>query len=160
MTKKLNVYLDTSVINFLFAEDSPEKQNLTVQFFEDYARLGKIEAYISDVVVVEINRTPDREKKRNLRSVRDKYGLKLLDIDMDEIEPLVDKYLEREIIPLKKVEDAQHIAIATVKEMDVLVSWNFRHLANIKIERKVLLVNNEMGYYYPLRLTTPLEVMG
>ena len=160
MRKKLKVYLDTSVINFLFAEDAPEKKEITIDFFENCIDVGKIEAFISDVVLVEINRTPDEKRKRKLRSVRDKYELQLLEVDMNEIGSLVDKYLNQKIIPQHKVDDARHIAIATVKEMDVLVSWNFKHLANIKIERKVTLVNHEMGYYYPLRLTTPMEVMG
>ncbi len=42
--------------------------------------------------------------------------------------------------------------------MDVLLSWNFRHLANIKREREVLLVNIENGYNYPIRIVTPMEV--
>jgi len=158
--KKLKVYLDTSVINFLFADDAPEKRDITVRFFEDSVARGEIEAFISDVVLIEINRTPDEERKRKLLSIRDKYGLRMLRFNIDEMEPLVDEYLGRKIIPANKVDDARHVAIATVEEMDVLTSWNFKHLANIKIERKIMIVNNELGYYYPLRFTTPLEVMG
>jgi hypothetical protein len=44
--------------------------------------------------------------------------------------------------------------------VDVLVSWNFRHLANVKKEQRVAAVNLLLGYAHPLRITTPLEVMG
>lgn len=158
--KKLRVYLDTSVINFLFAEDAPDMRDVTIDFFEHPVAEKEIDAFISDVVLVEINRTPDEERKRKLLSARETYDVKMIEYAVDEIEPLVEEYLARKIIPVKKVEDAQHVAIATVTDMDVLASWNFRHLANITIERKIMLVNNGMGYYHPLRFTTPMELIG
>lgn len=63
-------------------------------------------------------------------------------------------------IPRKKFDDALHIAVSTVHDVDVLVSWNFQHLANVNKERRALQVNQANGYYHPLRITTPLEVMG
>jgi len=59
-----------------------------------------------------------------------------------------------------KIEDAYHIAISTVNDLDVLTSWNYKHLANINKERKVAAVNIQEGYLHPLRFTTPMEVMG
>ena len=64
------------------------------------------------------------------------------------------------VIPRKKFDDALHIAVCTVHDVDVLVSWNFEHLANVNKERRVLRVNQANGYYHPLRITTPLEVMS
>jgi len=52
------------------------------------------------------------------------------------------------------------LQFAPVHSVDVLISWNFEHLANINKERRILAVNQELGYYYPMRITTPLEVMG
>jgi len=43
--------------------------------------------------------------------------------------------------------------------MDILLSWNFKHLANIKKQMGVKLVNERNGYLYPLLLTTPMEVL-
>ena len=63
-------------------------------------------------------------------------------------------------MPSKKVEDALHIAISTVYEMDVLLSWNYQHLANINRERKIISMNIQQGYLKTLRMTTPLEVMS
>ena len=49
--KKLKIYLDTSVINFLFADDVPEFKKITDDFFENYIKKEKYLAYISDVVI-------------------------------------------------------------------------------------------------------------
>jgi len=71
---------------------------------------------------------------------------------------LAEVYINKGIIPKVKIEDALHIAYAVVFEMDVLLSWNFKHLANIKKEKDVLLTNMENGYNYPIRIITPMEV--
>jgi hypothetical protein len=54
------------------------------------------------------------------------------------------------------VADFLHIAYSTVFEMDVLLSWNFHHLANINKEQRIL--NKTLGYNYPFRMANPLEV--
>jgi len=48
--KKLSLYLDTSVINFLYADDAPEKQAMTCEFFEDYIKTVYYYIYISPIV--------------------------------------------------------------------------------------------------------------
>jgi hypothetical protein len=54
-----NFYLDTSVINFLFADDAPEKQEITIDFFDHYVLPQVYEVYVSAVVIDEISRTRD-----------------------------------------------------------------------------------------------------
>jgi len=87
-----------------------------------------------------------------------KYNLSVIELTEEAIK-LGQKYIEDQIIPEKKIEDARHLAIATINEMDALISWNFKHLANMNKERLVIAVNIREGYNYPLRLITPLEVM-
>ena len=60
---KTKIYLDTSVINFLFAEDAPEKKEITRDFFSNFVATGIYETFISDVVVQEINNTIDLNKR-------------------------------------------------------------------------------------------------
>jgi len=157
--KKLKIYLDTSVINFLFADDAPENKRTTEQFFNDYVERNRFETYISDVVIEEIEKTEDEDKKKKLLHVIAKYELLIFKLT-DEAIRLAHKYIVEKIIPKKKIDDARHLAIATVNECDALVSWNFKHLANINKERLVGAENIKVGYSYPLRLITPLEVMG
>jgi len=157
--RKLKLYLDTSVINFLFADDAPEKQRVTQEFFEDSVSQGKFDIYISDVVIGEIKNTKDIDKRNNLLEVIYKYNLNILSLSEEAIE-LTDEYLKQSVIPEKKVEDARHIAIATVSGCDMLLSWNYKHLANINKEKKIQIINIQQGYNYPVRLSTPMEVTG
>lgn len=76
-----------------------------------------------------------------------------------EVEELADGYQERGVLPRSKRDDALHAAFATVYEMDVLLSWNYKHLANIQREARIASVNAEYGYRHPLRIVPPLEVL-
>ena len=64
--KKPKLYLDTSVINFFFAEDSPEKMLITRDFFEKELASGNYEVYISLLVLDEIGETKDSRPKRKI----------------------------------------------------------------------------------------------
>ncbi|MBI3584605.1 MAG: hypothetical protein HY096_11765 [Nitrospinae bacterium] len=156
--KKLNIYLDTSVINFLFADDVPEFKQITEDFFENYVRKGKYLVYISEVVIAEIEKTKDEDKKKLLLGVIERYSLKILILNKASDE-LARVYIREKIIPPKKLEDAQHIAIATCNQIDILLSWNFKHLSNIQKQIDVKIVNEREGYFYPLILTNPMEVV-
>ncbi len=159
--KKLRVYIDTSVINFLFADDAPEKMDLTIRFFDEYIKLGSVEAFVSPIVIDEIMRTKKENKRNQLLAVISKYNLPLLDIEnKPEILNLAQQLIDKHVLPPKSTDDAMHVAIAVIYELDVLVSWNFTHLANINRERRIAVLNQSEGYFYPLRITTPLEVMG
>ena len=159
--RKLSIYLDTSVINFLFAEDAPEKQEITVDFFEHYVLPQIYDVYVSVVVIDEISRTKDQHKREMLLATLRQYNITVVSIEerMNEIEELAKSYIEKRIIPDKKMDDALHIAICTVFEMDVLLSWNYKHLANVNKERLILSANLLEGYSRQFRMATPMEVM-
>ena len=76
--EKLKIYLDTSVISFVFAEDSPEKQAVTCEFFDDY--LDKYKVFISHLVLTEIEQTQNIQLKNKLKNVVKKYNLEILEI--------------------------------------------------------------------------------
>lgn len=157
--KKLCLYLDTSVINFLFADDAPEKRDATMEFFEEVVRRSE-SVFISSLVVAEIERTQDNDHRTRLLGVLRDYALPMLRAEpLTEIESLVELYQRAGAIPVGHREDATHVAICTVNKVDVLVSWNFKHLANVNRERKIAAANASLGYVYPLRITTPLEVL-
>ena len=155
--KKLKIYLDTSVINFLFADDTPDFKKITEDFFKEY--FGRYDIFVSDIVLLEINKTVDQEQKSRLLSVIDDYPFKILEIANHEaIGYLSELYIKEGVIPQKKKEDALHIAVATVYEMDILLSWNFKHLANIKKQININAINEKEGYLKKLSLLSPLEV--
>jgi len=162
MDKRLKIYLDTSVPNFLFADDSPEKREVTEDFFENFIKPSVYRAFISPVVLAEVEDTKDTGKRQQLLDVFEKYPIELLTItesDEKEIQELADKYIEAGIIPEKKIADALHIAVSVLNNMDYLVSWNYKHLANINRERRVKLLNWNLGYRIDLRIITPLELI-
>jgi len=154
--KKTKIYLDTTVINFIYADDSPNYRDVTLDFFNDFVKTKLVDVYISDVVLKEINNTQNTEKRTRLLSKVKEYDFAVLEIN-EEGKRLADIYLLEKIIPANKVEDAWHIGVSTVNEMDILLSWNFQHLANYNRKMKVRAVNQRENYFYPLDIISPLE---
>jgi predicted nucleic acid-binding protein len=155
--KKLKLYLDTTVWNYPFETHSPERTADTVEFFR-LVRMGLYEVFYSDMVIFEIEatRTPRRDLMMKLFREIAPQELK----QREEIEILAEEYLERNVLPKKSRIDALHVAYSTVYQMDALVSWNFQHLANMNRRNRVIALNIEKGYNFPVELVTPLEVLG
>jgi len=61
---------------------------------------------------------------------------------------------------VNKEADALHAAIATVNQMDIFLSWNYRHLANVFRERRVLAENMLLNFTHTFRIITPFELIG
>ena len=74
-----------------------------------------------------------------------------------EIQDLAQFYIDTAILPAKKAYDALHVAIATVKELDVLVSWNHRHMVNVRKTEQYTGANLARGYWKTPLILTPLE---
>src|ERR1022692_2126301 len=155
--KKTKIYLDTTVINFIYADDAKDYMKATIDFFEKSVRTKLVDVYISNVVFDEINKTQNLEKRNKLLKAVKEYDLEVLESNPEAIR-LSKIYLAEKIIPANKVEDAEHIGVATVFEMDILLSWNFQHLANYSRKQKVKLVNQREKYFYPLDIISPLEL--
>lgn len=80
------------------------------------------------------------------------------DIKPGEVLKLVDSYIQVNIIKKKKRDDAYHIAFCTVYKFDILLSWNFKHPANIKQQSAVNSYNFKQGHKKQLYIISPLEV--
>jgi len=153
--RRPQLYLETSVWNFYFADDAPEKREITQAFF-DKIRHGGYEIFVSDAVIEEIGRANDEKKQRLLNIIKE-YDPKRLTIN-EEVMELTQKYISEEVFPANKVEDAIHAAVATVYEMDALISWNLKHLSNLKKMEMINGINMKEGYFKRLELITPMEV--
>ena len=70
-------------------------------------------------------------KRKDLLEAIEKFDLRAYNIITPKINELAEKYIEHKIIPFGKYEDALHIAFATYYDFDILLSRNFKHLANI-----------------------------
>ena len=76
-----------------------------------------------------------------------------------EAETLAQAYLAAGVVSPKYADDARHIAVATVHSLSLIVSWNFKHLANIKREAGFNAVNLLQGYPQ-IRILTPLQLLN
>ena len=131
-----------------------EKQ-VTLRLFDEVKR-GRYEVFISEVVIREINRAPE-EKVIKLRDLIRELNPEELSVD-ENSQTLANRYIEQGIIPVKYEDDALHIAVASVNDLDVMVSWNFTHIVKVKTKREVTGINALMGYK-EIEIYSPLEVV-
>jgi predicted nucleic acid-binding protein len=148
---KQKVYIDTSVIGGCFDIEFKEWSN---QLFDEFKN-GKKIAVLSDITLDELENA--RSEVRNHIKVIPERFITYLTND-DETEELADKYIKGGAIPKKSYEDALHIAIATVNKIDVLVSWNFKHIVNLDRIRKYNAINLRNGYPI-IEIRNPREIL-
>lgn len=141
--RKLKVYLDTSVISYLKQDDAPEKTGITLNLWEKF-KTGIYDIYLSDVTITEINKC-NKEKLAFCNNKLSEIKYNNLEIT-DEVFDLVDEIIEIGILTEKSVEDCQHIAVAVLNECDVIISWNFKHLVNIKTIQGVRRITQLKGF--------------
>ena len=150
--KKLRIYVDTSVIGGCF---DPEFRLWSEALMEDF-RQGRYIAVISEVVATETAAAPEFVKSLH----EELLGLpaEVVEVDEDAVS-LVQRYIERSVLGQRFLNDMLHIALATIAEVDVLVSWNFRHIVRLDKIRLFNAVNLEQGYK-PLAIYSPREVIS
>jgi predicted nucleic acid-binding protein len=155
--QRQKVYIETSVISYLAAKQSRDivvagQQEITRQWW-DYQK-EKYNVFISELVISEASAGDILASKMRLQ-----YLENILILGFDEKTLNLSKLLVNSgIIPIKATEDALHISIATVNEMDYLLTWNCKHIANAAINKQLrkLIANN--GYEMPI-LCTPNELL-
>jgi predicted nucleic acid-binding protein len=143
------------VFNFYCEGKQGKKQQDTIKLFEMIAA-GKYEAYTSDAVLEELERTHGDKLAEMSKLVYTLPRPSLL--NAKEVQRLADIYIAKGIIPQKYAADAVHIATATVKKLDFVVSYNFGHIVKLKTIIGVGFVNLREGYKQ-IGLTTPGEVI-
>jgi hypothetical protein len=148
--KKPRIYLDTSVIGGCFdAEFAPWSNGLMQDF-----RIGTMLPVLSTVLAAEIEDAP--------RQVQGQFA-ELLTLGPELVHPneeayeLADLYQQHGILTPKYYDNGLHIALATVAVVDLLVSWNFRHIVRYDKIRLFNAVNLEQGYK-TIQIHTPREV--
>lgn len=153
--KKIKYYLDTTIFNFVFAEDDTEKKDITIKLFKDLPLIAE-GVYISDEVIREISRA-DEPRKSQLEGLVRKTNPLLLEVNI-EAEELAERYIKEEIIPVRYRSDALHIAVAVINGIEAIVSWNFEHIVKLKTRVMVNGVNRLLGYH-EIEICSPEEVV-
>lgn len=150
----MRIYIDTSVINGLYAQDV-EIKTATLEFFKN-ACMFNYNLYASEVTIDEIEHTPQESKKLLLKNTIDEYQIELLSVT-EEAKHLAKCYIDAKIIPQKYFPDALHIAVATTYNIPVLLSWNFEHMVKVKTKLAVIGINRQQGYPI-IEISSPMEV--
>jgi predicted nucleic acid-binding protein len=146
----LRVYLDTSVIGGCLDE---EFGVYSQRLLDDFDR-RRFRAVISDITLAELETAPP-----GVRQLLARPGLaeaERVEVN-DEAVGLADAYIRDGAVTESSRADALHIAVATVNRVDVVVSWNFRHIVKLSRIRAYNSVNLKLGYP-ELEIRSPLEV--
>lgn len=150
------VYLETSVVSYLVARRSRDliiaaRQQLTIDWWDQERK--KFELYISDAVLDEARAGDPVEIAKRSAIIN---GLPTLPSTV-EAERLTELLLKKGTLPAKAFVDASHIAIATVHQMDYLLTWNMKHIANAHVRKMVIRIFAAQGHQPPV-ICTPEEL--
>jgi len=149
---KRRIYTDTSVFGGYFDVEFEEHSR---QLFERF-RAGDDILLLSDLTRLELMGAPERV--RRLEGSLPSEHIEYVDLD-EEARDLADLYIAAGVVGVSMLADAQHIAAATVHRADVVVSWNFRHIVNLRRIHGFNSIN--LREEYPLlEIRTPREVVS
>ena len=149
------IYLETTIFNFYVDEDRGAPHTDTVKLFMEIAG-GKYEAFTSDYVIDEL-RKAHADKYAKMMRLLTEYNIPVLGMS-DEADILAGLYVAEGIIPIKYRTDGLHIAIATVYDLDMIISMNFQHI----VKRKTIKMTghvNMMNGYRAIEIYSPMEVV-
>ncbi len=138
--KKLKIILDTSVYSALFDERDPNRQKQTQDFWKN---IDDYELFYSEINSKEIKAVSNEELKNKMKALlKNRVKIEIT----REVRELTKIYIEEGLVPEKFENDALLLALTSVYSLDILVSWNFKHLVKRKTRLGVNLINLREGY--------------
>jgi len=149
--KVQRVYVGTSVVGGCFDDEFAPWSNGLMKDF----RLGNFEAVVSEIVTAEIEDDAPSDVQKQYEWL---LGLNPAELETDDdVVELATTYMDRGILTSNYLDDALHVALASTNAIEVLVSWNFRHIVHFEKIRRFNAVNQELGYR-PFEIRSPREV--
>ncbi|MCR4318105.1 MAG: type II toxin-antitoxin system VapC family toxin [Planctomycetes bacterium] len=155
--KKPKVYLETSFISHICARSSKDVTTLSHQklskiWWENFS--GDFQMYVSQLVHDEAARGDQAAASRRLKMLCD---FPVLDLN-EKVRQLVNELMREKIVPKESVEDAFHISFAAVHNMDYLLTWNCKHIANATKRQAIVNICEKTGFRCPV-ICTPEELI-
>ncbi len=144
------IYIDTSVIGGCFDNEFTVESNRLFKLIDE----KKIVGYCSEVTIKEITQFQNVDKRKKLLEIVDR--LSILKLEKNSLE-LSAEYLREGILSPKSLADSQHIAMASTNNLDVIVSWNFKHIVNFRKIPQFNLINLKLGYRQ-IEIRSPQEI--
>jgi hypothetical protein len=153
---KPKVYLETSIISYMAARISRDlvvagHQQITTEWWHD--NRNYFDVYTSELVIRESGAGDPEAAEKRLKLLE---SMPTLAID-NEVMALAIALLDTKAVPHQAVEDAYHIALATVHGMDYLLTWNCKHIANATMWHKIDEICRNNGYEPPI-ISTPEQL--
>ncbi|HEY4323094.1 MAG TPA: PIN domain protein [Mucilaginibacter sp.] len=145
------IYLDTSVFGGYFDQEF----ELWTKILFKKINNGEYKIIYSRLTDIEL--TPAPENVRNIVNSIPESSMEFIDISDETIE-LAEQYLGENVVGKTSRADCIHIALATIHNADILVSWNFKHIVNVNRIRGYNAVNYKLGYKI-LEIRTPREIL-
>jgi hypothetical protein len=136
---KQRIYIDTSVVGGYFDEEFSDATRGLFKRFEN----NEITFVVSDLLDLELTAAPINVRELLYRYSSDKFERILL---TEEAIKLADTYISEKVVGKASLEDCRHIALATINRVDVLASWNFKHIVNLDRIKGYNSVNYKLGY--------------
>jgi predicted nucleic acid-binding protein len=133
------IYIDTSVVGGYFDEEFKEATNMLFQRLEN----KEVKFVVSDLLDLELLNAPAHVKELLFNYSTDFFERVEL---TDEALQFADTYIEEKVVGKTSIEDCRHIALATIYKVDVLASWNFKHIVNLDRIKGYNSVNLRLGY--------------
>ena len=145
------IYIDTSVVGGYFDEECRETTELFFQQFQ----AGDFLFVFSDLLDLELLNAPTR-----VRDLLSRYRPDFFErvAFTEEAETLANQYIAEKIVGKTSLTDCRHIALATLSRVDVLASWNFKHIVNIRRIHGYNSVNLRLGYQL-LEIRSPKDLL-
>jgi len=144
-------YFDTSVLGGVFDTEFEEHSTILME----KVKLGQVRIVISNVTEREILKA--RKEIRDFYTAMPKEFIEFIELSPDAIR-LAETYIKEKVVGDSHIEDCLHIAMATIHNVDILVSWNFKHIVNIYRIRGYNSVNLKLGYK-TLEIRSPKEIV-
>jgi hypothetical protein len=153
----MRVYIESTIPSYVVARPARDllqaaRQQLTRDWWD--LKRGNHDLFTSQVALDEIAGGDMEMARQRLELVAQ---IRLLDLS-DDAKALTKDILRSGVLPGDADRDAAHIALATVHEMDILLSWNCRHIANASIQPRLRKVTDAAGFALPV-ICTPEELL-
>ncbi len=150
--KKQRIYLDTSVFGGYYDDEFEE---FTKPLFERINN-GEFTIIFSTMLETELEFAPEKVRKivRSIES-EDTEFVEETDIAVE----LATEYITENVVGRTSYPDCLHIALATINQADILISWNFKHIVNVERIRGYNSINIKNGYKQ-LDIRSPRELMN
>jgi len=145
------IYLDTSVVSNYFDKRDKNIHQATRKFWK---LTKETQVFVSIITLQELNAIKDKQRKLGCLKLIQPF--QILEMNERAIK-LAKSYIKAKIIPAKHLNDAYHIAIASVNNIPIILSWNFDHIVKRKTKLETNAINILQGYS-TIQIYTPAEL--